>query len=289
MLFPPSRHVHPCPDFYSHLPRGKQALTRTRRTGSVSWTGAPRRPAGSCSRVPGKTGGGSRCRRCSALDEPLGVAGTLTRGRARPGGAVRAPPAPPGLTPQSPSSSGGSRRGLTASSYLEAVSPVEGSLPLREWGPTCYAAEGHRGVTARGRGGVGGILKPWGPGRLRSGPEVPTVTPPAREWGWGRDWRSVPAGLRTAGPLPKGNMSPVSLAPPPSVHSPHSDIRQSSSPYAAPLKKGAHRRPRLPPRPNLDQEPRRRPAPSESRSPAAGPPPAPTPRSGSAGGGEPAR
>lgn len=58
----------------------------------------------------------------------------------------------------------------------EALSSGRGS-------PTCFVVRGHRRATVGGSRNSGRLA-----GRLRSGPKVPTVTPPPRLWGWGRDW-----------------------------------------------------------------------------------------------------
>lgn len=66
--------------------------------------------------------------------------------------------------------------------------------------------------------GSGGTPKPWTPDRLPSGSEMPTVTPPPREWGWGHELGSLPTGLRTPDrSLPEGDSSPGSLAQSPSA------------------------------------------------------------------------
>lgn len=80
---------------------------------------------------------------------------------------------------------------------------------LRRGIPPVMLAGGRRGAAA----GVGGIPKPWTPGPLRSGPEVPTVTPPPGPWGWGRDLGSAPAGLRTPAGPPAEAPGPPALPP----------------------------------------------------------------------------
>lgn len=89
MLFTPSGHGNPCPDIYSRLPRGKQALTRTRQTESVSWTRTSTRTNRSCKPESG-------LRRWET--QPLPLASSLgitktshSRGEPRPGQTVPVP------------------------------------------------------------------------------------------------------------------------------------------------------------------------------------------------------
>lgn len=167
--------------------------------------------------------------------------------------------APPGLAPKRPRPAGAALRGLRA-----ARGP--GGL-LRGLGRSPLLGEGESHLFRRQgalRGHYGGIPKQWAPGRLRSGPKVPTVTPPPRLWGWGRDW-SRPLG--GGSPDPRWATAQRLLA----SRAPQSDTRQPSSPHAVALK----RCPLTPPPSSPPQLSRGAPPaarPLRARIPAAGPP-----------------
>lgn len=149
MLFTPSGHGNPCPDIYSRLPRGKQALTRTRQTESVSWT----RTSTRTNRRSCKPESGLRrweTQPLLPLASSLGITKTShSRGELRPGQTVQfhaAPMAPAGLTPKHPHPAEAAR-GISKSLSLPGgcfASWSESSL-LCEGGPTCYVVGERRG------------------------------------------------------------------------------------------------------------------------------------------------
>lgn len=166
------------------LPRRKQALTRTRLCESVSWTRTPypvhqkKQKARVWVKKVGET---AAVVAALPLTRRLGTAKTPhSREGPRPGENVQfqaALMAPPGLTCKHAHPWGQPRRVSEPPPTWRLLNGLRrGARPAGKGFPPVMLS---RDIEA----GRGGYPKPRAPGRLRSDPEVPTVTPPAGRWG----------------------------------------------------------------------------------------------------------